>query len=233
MQNNSHEFGLIKVTGGLMGYRALGLMVVSAVALGASAASAFAGTTWDILKPDIFGDRSIHDGRGIIQFSAPARPTDQSIVPVSMKASFSDGRTLKSVTFIVDENPSPVAAAFQLGEGRTEISLATKLRFNSATDVRAVVEASDGQLYMVSKHTKFAGGQAACSAPPQGDPAVIAANTGRMSLASHGQLENHDPAAPESQIDPVAPQSYRHGSGSAYAALHSAEHGQQYRGSSR
>lgn len=183
MQNNSNEFGLIKVTGGLMGYRALGLMVVSALALGASAASAFAGTTWDILKPDIFGDRSIHDGRGIIQFSAPARPTDQSIVPVSMKARFSDGRTLKSVTFIVDENPSPVAAAFQLGEGRTEISLATKLRFNSATDVRAVVEASDGQLYMVSKHTKFAGGQAACSAPPQGDPAVIAANTGRMSLA--------------------------------------------------
>jgi sulfur-oxidizing protein SoxY len=183
-----------------MRWDVIGTMALTAVALGVSAASAQAGDTWDGLKPDIFGDRVIRDGGGIIEFTAPTRPTDQSNVPVSVKARLGDGRTIKSVTFVVDENPSPVAAAFQLGEGRSQVSLATKLRFNSATDVRAVVEASDGQLYMVSQHTKFAGGQAACAAPPQGDPAVIAANTGRMSLAHGGAAKAMTQLRPKAEL---------------------------------
>ncbi len=154
--------------------------------LAASAVSAHAGATWDDLRSELYGDRTIEDGRGVIEFSAPARPLDQSNVPVSAHVKLSDGRSIKQVTFIVDENPSPVAADFALGEGRSEISLGTHFRFNSATDVRVVAEASDGALYMVEQHTKFAGGQAACSAPPQGDPAVIAANTGRMNLEHLG-----------------------------------------------
>lgn len=157
-------------------------MLIGAVALGLSGFAAQAGETWQGLKPDIFGDRAIQDGRGVIEFSAPTRPEDQSHVPVSVSAKLTDGRTIRSVYFIVDENPSPVAAAFKLGEGRTQVSLASEFRFNAATDVRAVVEASDGQLYMVEQHTKFAGGQASCSAPPQGDPAEIAANMGRLTL---------------------------------------------------
>lgn len=168
---------------GRTGWKALGTITAGALALGFSALSAHAGATWDLLKPDVFGDRAINDGRGIIEFSAPNRPLDQSHVPVSIKAKLSDGRTISKVYFIVDENPMPVAAKFEMGEGRSQVSLAAKFRFNSATDTRAVVEASDGQLYMVSQHTKFAGGQASCSAPPQGDPKEIAANMGRMTIA--------------------------------------------------
>jgi len=49
------------------------------------------------------------------------------------------------------------------------------------------VEASDGELYMADRFVKFAGGQAACSAPPSGTPEEIAANMGKMTLAALGQ----------------------------------------------
>lgn len=160
--------------------------LLGAFALGFSALAAQAGSTWDWLKPEVFGERAVLDGSSVIEFSAPDRPLDQSHVPVSIKAKLADGRTIKTVYFIVDENPSPVAAKFDMGEGRSEVSLSALFRFNSATDTRAVVEASDGALYMVAKHTKFAGGQASCSAPPNGDPEEIAANMGKMTLEHIG-----------------------------------------------
>ncbi|MCH9809063.1 MAG: quinoprotein dehydrogenase-associated SoxYZ-like carrier [Alphaproteobacteria bacterium] len=185
---------------GQMGWKVLGVITAGAVALGLSALSAQAGATWEVLKPDVFGDRTINDGRGIIEFSAPNRPLDQSHVPVSIKAKLSDGRTISKVYFIVDENPMPVAAKFDMGEGRTAVSLAAKFRFNSATDTRAVVEASDGQLYMVSQHTKFAGGQASCSAPPNGDPKEIAANMGKMTLAHEAAPKTMTQLRPKAKL---------------------------------
>ncbi len=165
----------------------LGVAGALAVAtFGLSTIAAQAETAWTWLKPEVFGERVILDGHGVIQFQAPDRPQDQSHVPVSINAKLTDGRSIKTVYFIVDENPSPVAAKFEMGEGRSEVSLSSLFRFNSATDTRAVVEASDGALYMVSHHTKFAGGQASCSAPPQGDPKEIAANMGKMKLEHLG-----------------------------------------------
>ncbi len=162
--------------------RGAALITGLALASGLLASPAIAQSTWDGLKPDVFGDRPIADGRGMMEFSAPTRPADQSNVPLSVKAKLTDGRTIKSVSFIVDENPSPVAAVFELGESRSDVALAAKFRLNEATDVRAVVEASDGQLYMIERHVKFAGGQASCSAPPAGDPAEIAASMGQMTF---------------------------------------------------
>jgi sulfur-oxidizing protein SoxY len=172
-----------------------------AIALGAPGASA--GPTWDALKRDVYGDRPILDGRGIVELHAPTRPLDQRAVPVAVKAHLADGRTIRSVTVVVDENPSPVAAVFTLGAGRGSVELAGKFRFNEATDVRAVVEASDGALYMVERHVKFAGGQASCSAPPQGDPAEIAASMGRMSLA-HVETTHTPATAAATKLTPKA-----------------------------
>src|SRR5690606_3181614 len=101
---------------------------------------------------------------------APVRPLDQRAVPIRVETHFADGRTVRAVTIIIDENPTPVAARFDIGGAREHVKLATTMRLNAATDVRAIVEASDGQLYMAERFVKFAGGQAACSAPPSGSP---------------------------------------------------------------
>lgn len=149
-------------------------------AFAVTSSSAFAGTIWDEIKGSVYGGKKIEDGRGIITLDAPNRPEDMRRVPIAVDAALHDGRTIKTVSFIIDENPTPVVATFHMAGEREQVSLKSEFRVNAQSDIRAVVETSDGKLYMVSQLVKFAGGQASCSAPPTGDPAEIAANMGKM-----------------------------------------------------
>ena len=158
-------------------------VAVAGVVLTGGMGHAVAGTVFDELRPAIFGQRAILDGHGIVSIKAPYRPEDIRAVPFDIEAAFKDGRTVKSVTLVVDNNPSPVAASFKFGPGRDRVGLGIKFRLNQQSDVRAVVEASDGRLYMTAQLVKFPGGQAACSAPPQTPANEIAANMGKMALA--------------------------------------------------
>jgi sulfur-oxidizing protein SoxY len=160
------------------------LLTFAAVAVAAVGATttALAGSAWDDVKANVFSGRTIEPAGEIVQLSAPFRPKDQSHVPIGVEAAFDDGRTIRSLTLIVDQNPTPVAAVIEFGQQREKARIATELRLNAATDVRAIVEASDGRLYMADRFVKFAGGQASCSAPPTGDPEVIAANMGKMTF---------------------------------------------------
>ena len=160
----------------------LKLAALTAAFAALSAAPALAGGAWDEVKGSVFGKRAIEDGHGIITLSAPYRPEDMRAVPLGIDASLTDGRTIKTVSFIIDENPTPVVAVFHMGGAREQVSLKANFRVDRQSDVRAVVEASDGKLYMVSQLVKFAGGQSSCSAPPTGDPAEILANMGKMKV---------------------------------------------------
>lgn len=165
---------------------------ISAVACLAIAASApvLASEPWPGIHAEAFGGRTIADGHGIVKLTAPYRPDDVRSVPLVADVSLGDGRTIKSVSFVVDMNPSPVAAVFRLGEGRSKARLSTNIRLDQQSDVRIIVETNDGGLYMAEQLVKFAGGQASCSAPPVGDPAEIAASMGKMDFAGVGQRPN-------------------------------------------
>jgi sulfur-oxidizing protein SoxY len=166
--------------------RISGLALASALALWSGTPDAAASDTWPGIHAEAFAGRAIGDGRGIVTLTAPYRPDDVRSVPLVADVALAGGRTIKSVSFVVDMNPSPVAAVFRLGAGRSRARLSTHIRLDQQSDVRVVVEASDGALYMVSQLVKFAGGQASCSAPPVGDPAEIAASMGKMDFAGVG-----------------------------------------------
>ncbi len=178
------------------------LMLALAAAVGtavfAAAPPAQAGKAWDEIRAGVFAGRTVQPAGDLVQLTAPFRPLDQRAVPIEVEAKFADGRTVRAVTLIVDENPSPVAAKFDIGGKREHLKLSTLLRLNAGTDVRVIVEASDGQLYMANRFVKFAGGQAACSAPPSGSPEQIAATMGQMSLEPLGKQ------AAATQIEPRA-----------------------------
>lgn len=163
------------------------LCLLGLAAAAAAAPAALASEAWPGIRAEAFQDRAIVDGLGVVTLKAPYRPDDVRSVPLEADAEFTDGRSIRSVTFIVDNNPSPVAAVFKLGANRPSVHLATNIRLDQQSDVRVVVEASDGTLYMAERLVKFAGGQASCSAPPVGDPAEIAANMGKMDLATVGE----------------------------------------------
>ena len=166
------------------------------LALLLAASAAQAGSAWDEIRAAVFAGRTISPAGDTVVLTAPNRPLDQRAVPVDVEVKFADGRSVRAVTLIADQNPTPVAAQFELGGEREHLKLTTLLRLNAATDVRAIVEASDGQLYMAERFVKFAGGQAACSAPPSGSPEEIAATMGNMNLEPLGKQ------AAATQIEP-------------------------------
>ena len=172
-------------TTGLVG-KAASAGLFSLIVAAGFAAPVSASESWPSIRDELYGARVIHDGSKEITLTAPDRPEDQMKVPVGIEASFKDGRTVKSVTILVDENPTPVAAAFRFKQPRTKVALGANFRFDAVTGVRAVVEASDGELYMAERTVRFTGGQSACSAPPNGSVEEIAARMGNTQLAAVG-----------------------------------------------
>lgn len=145
------------------------------------ASQAYAGSAWDDIRPTAFGTRTILSGQGLLAFKAPYRAEDQRAVPISVETTFTDGRKVKSVTFVVDENPMPVAAVFRFADDRDRVALEVNIRLDHASPIRVIVEASDGALYMAEKFVK-ASGLGVCASPPIGDANEIARTMGQMRL---------------------------------------------------
>lgn len=120
--------------------------------------------SWPVLAKQIFPDRAIGDGSSIVAIDAPYRAEDAALVPIGIRCLLepADGRRMVRLTLVIDENPSPLAATFSPGAASDLRSLSTRVRVDSYTNVTAVAELSDGQLYAVQRFVKAAGG---CSAP--------------------------------------------------------------------
>lgn len=160
------------------------------------AGQALAGSAWDDIRSFAFGTRTIADGGRVLRFKAPYRAMDQRRVPLSVAAAFHDGRTIKSVTFIVDEDPMPIAATFRFADRRERADIGIDIRLDHASAVRAIVEASDGTLYMSERFVK-ASGLGVCAAPPVTNQVVAAQTMGRMHVAG---LSGRDSAAKASRL---------------------------------
>jgi len=132
---------------------------------------------WSELTRDIFNGRPLADGAGLIAIDMPYRAEDAAIVPVTLRTTLPHGdtRTIKAITLVIDQNPAPVAATFQVGAGVAMIS--TRVRIDSYTNVHAVAELSDGKLYASTTYVKASGG---CSAPTAKNAEQASANVGQM-----------------------------------------------------
>jgi sulfur-oxidizing protein SoxY len=156
-------------------------VAVFAVVLGCGAvwpaAAAEPADPWPELARDIFNGRPIADGASLIVIDMPYRAEDAAIVPVTLRATLPQGdtRAVKAITLVIDQNPAPVAATFQVGAGVTMIS--TRVRIDSYTNVHAVAELSDGKLYASTTYVKASGG---CSAPTGKNAEQANANVGQM-----------------------------------------------------
>jgi sulfur-oxidizing protein SoxY len=152
------------------------------IVLGAPLASA-AGPEpydpWPGLVQDIFKNRPINDGTDVIGIEMPYRAEDAAIVPVTLRTKLapSDSRRIRTITLVIDRNPAPMAAKFELGPDANVTEISTRVRVNSYTDVHAVAELSDGQLYMTKTYVKASGG---CSAPAAKNAEEAKARIGKM-----------------------------------------------------
>ena len=160
------------------------LFILVCLALG-PAANALAETDaearWDQIRESLFGQRSIEENSALLALDTPYRAEDAAVVPISVTSQLPQTATsyVRKLYLVIDENPSPVAAVFNFpGPGEWQ-SISTRIRVNRYTNVRAIADTSDGRLVMASNFVKASGG---CSAPSLKDPALAAANLGRMKL---------------------------------------------------
>ena len=143
---------------------AAGLLGAALGASPAPLAAAEAYDPWPGLVQDIFNNRPMNDGGDVIAIEMPYRAEDAAIVPVTLRTKLSsdDVRRVLAITLVIDQNPAPMAAKFELGPDARVSEISTRVRVNSYTNVHAVAELSDGKLYMIKTFVKASGG---CSAP--------------------------------------------------------------------
>ena len=93
---------------------------------------------WPELARDIFKGRPLADGAGVIAIEMPYRAEDAAIVPVTLRTTLpaGDARTVKTITLVIDQNPSPVAATFTVDASVTMISSARRRNWRRFRQIR-------------------------------------------------------------------------------------------------
>jgi len=165
--------------------------LLAAVAFGARAlhaATPDAYDPWPGLVQDIFNNRPMNDGAGVIAIEMPYRAEDAAIVPVTLQVKLppTDSRRVMAITLVIDQNPAPMAAKFELGKDAKVSEISTRVRVNNYTDVHAVAELSDGKLYVVKTYVKASGG---CSAPAAKNPDEANNRIGQMRYRQFARTE--------------------------------------------
>jgi sulfur-oxidizing protein SoxY len=166
----------------------------------APAATAESYDPWPGLAQDIFNNRAMNDGAGVIAIEMPVRAEDAAVVPVTLRAMLPPGDTRRvvAITLVIDQNPAPMAARFELGLDASVSEISTRVRVNNYTDVHAVAELSDGQLYMTKTYVKASGG---CSAPAAKNAEEAQGRLGQMRFRQFAKTaEGPASGAREAQI---------------------------------
>jgi sulfur-oxidizing protein SoxY len=144
----------------------LGLAALAA-ALGAGPVARAEEDIWPALKQANFGDRAIAAEDGMVVLDAPETAEDAAIVPLTVRVPPEVKQKLKSLTLIIDKNPSPVVATLSFGPAAGaggERFFATRVRIDMFSHVRAILETEDGTLHMATRFVQAAGGCAAMQA---------------------------------------------------------------------
>ena len=137
--------------------------------------------SWTNIKQQLFAEKPIADGAGVVTLEAPPRVTDAAFIPLTIAAvkAPTAENYIKNVYLVIDENPSPIAAVFHMTPEAGTANISTRVRIDRYTNVRAIAETSDGKLYMAKAFLKAAGG---CSAPGLEDNEEARAKLGKMKM---------------------------------------------------
>jgi sulfur-oxidizing protein SoxY len=149
---------------------------------------------WEGLKTDVFGSRPIKLNTGLVTLVAPKRAQDAGLVPIDIMIDpVKSGGSVKSVTLIIDVNPSPLAAKFEFGKDAGVTHLSTRVRVNDYSYLRAIAEMANGELHMSETFVKASGG---CSAPAVKNPQEAKLTMGLMKLKQFSEKSDANISAP-------------------------------------
>ncbi|WP_187430825.1 hypothetical protein ROLI_041900 [Roseobacter fucihabitans] len=161
------------------------LLMATALPLGASTES------WDAVKAQLYGERTMLSGDGIIAIDAPYRTPDDTRTDLAAQIQAPPGAEIVKVTVVLDENPMPVSAVFDLDRPQPGFYFDLTMRVNGPTPLHVIAETSDGRLFVSETFVKTSG-TGACSAPPGTNPELALASLGRMDIDVVGAVPGID-----------------------------------------
>ncbi len=144
---------------------------------------------WEKISGRLFPGRTLRAGSDTVQMIAPLRAAYGASVPIKVVSKLPQKPELyvRRMYLVVDKNPSPVAAVFDLTTEVGQADFETRLRVDEYSHVRVVSELSDGTLHTDSRYVKTSGG---CSAPPNRDAPHL---MGKTLLKLAGELHMDQP----------------------------------------
>jgi len=127
----------------------------SAGAEGSSPALGLQESVQDGLKR-VFGSRAIKDGAAVIKLDIPPIAENGAVVPVNVEvtAPMTPASYVKSIWIVADKNRIPIVAKATLTPEAGQAFVGANIRLGETTDVRAIVEQSDGTLLMARREVK-------------------------------------------------------------------------------
>ena len=89
-------------------------------------------------------------GTAEILFKAPEIAENGAVVPIAIESKLPG---TESITLLIEKNPNPLAASFNIPAG-TEPNVSTRVKIGESSDVYALVKA-EGKFYMAKKEIKI------------------------------------------------------------------------------
>ena len=102
----------------------------------------------DVMKA-LFNEEVTPQESGDVILKAPDIAENGAVVPIGVKSSLPG---VSRIVVLVEENPSPMTASFNLGEG-AKADVSTRIKMGTTSDVIALVEAG-GSVYAARKNVK-------------------------------------------------------------------------------
>ena len=127
---------------------AMGSAAFLPMRLFADTAAAFQATSADVALKELFGDLPMEESTAI-KFKVPDIAENGAVVPVSVSTDI-DG--VQSITIMVDENPNPLSASFNISPDAVA-DISTRVKMGKSSKVRALVRTPD-KVYFASQEVK-------------------------------------------------------------------------------
>jgi len=104
----------------------------------------------------LFGARPIKDAGGLVKLDVPLIAENGAVVPVSVEAQspMTPQNHVKGIYIVADKNRIPVVTHVALSPEAGAAFMGANIRLGETTDVRAIVEQSDGTLLQVKREVK-------------------------------------------------------------------------------
>jgi len=104
----------------------------------------------------VFGGRAMKDGTGTIKLDVPLIAENGAVVPVSVdvNAPMTPREFVKHIYIVADKNRIPIVTRVTLSPDSGQAYMGANIRLGETTDVRAIVEQSDGTLLVVKREVK-------------------------------------------------------------------------------